>query len=239
MELPSVDSTNSFLASLLDTFPVEGTTVFSATQTSGRGQQGNHWHSDPGMNIACSVLLLPRFIPVSRMFTLNKAVAVAIRDAIQAFLPEKEVLIKWPNDILIARKKVCGILIENQLSGSLFQSAIVGFGINLNQVDFDERHGRATSMALEAGKPLVLKKILEAVLEQLDRRYLALRSNRHEQVERDYLAHLHAYQEMTELQIDGVNKPAMPIGVDAHGRLAVQIDGSLRYFGVKEISFVL
>lgn len=237
--LPKVDSTNAFLAGLIHAAPAEGTVVFSAHQTQGRGQQGNTWLSEPDQNIACSVLLHPRFLSPAKIFQLNKAVALALAQALQSLLPGQEILIKWPNDILLNRRKVAGILLENQLGSTMVINSIVGFGVNVNQTKFGEGYGQPISMASAAGQEFELQMVLERILEQLEGRYLALRAGKTEALEHDYLHLLYGFQEEIPLMIDGERKMAMPVGVDTSGRLAVQVDGGMRYFGIKEIAFIL
>jgi len=239
VQLPSAESTNSYLSALLDTGLFEGFTVFTSTQTKGRGQQGAEWFTEPGKNIACSVLLKPKFLHAQQVFLLNKMVAIAIRRAIQAWLPEQETLIKWPNDILVDQKKICGILVETQIHGDHVQHAVVGFGINVNQTEFEAKHGRATSLKLLSGKNHDLMAVLESVLVSLDQNYMALRAGKTETIEREYLSHLYAYQTETQFSVGEQTITGILVGVDPHGRLAVQVDGGLRYFGVKEIQFCL
>jgi BirA family transcriptional regulator, biotin operon repressor / biotin---[acetyl-CoA-carboxylase] ligase len=240
VDLPAVDSTNTFAAELLESRPAEGTVVFAQHQTAGRGQQGSEWHVEPGQNLTFSIILYPHFLAVRDVFLLNKMIAWALRNAVQALLPGQEVLVKWPNDLLVGRKKISGILIETNLEKNSIRSVIVGIGLNVNQVDFDpQRHGAATSLASVAGHSFEPMGVLELLLQHIEAGYLALRAGRHELIERDYLKHLYGYQEDTLAEIGGVQRMIHIAGVDGDGRLAVQVSGKLYFYGVKEIRFVI
>jgi BirA family transcriptional regulator, biotin operon repressor / biotin---[acetyl-CoA-carboxylase] ligase len=240
VELPSVDSTNSFAQELLPTRPADGTVIFSSHQFAGRGQQGSSWLGAPGQNIALSVILYPYFLLADRAFSLSKVVALAVRDAVQHFLPDALVEVKWPNDILVNRRKIAGILLENQLQGNTLSSAIVGIGINVNQIDFPGTgYGQPTSLSAVAEHPFDLHTVLDEVLARLEQRYLGLRAGKIDRLEYDYLHALYGYQERICVEIQGIEMEVMPLGVDPQGRLVVEDGGKLRYFGLKEISFVI
>jgi BirA family biotin operon repressor/biotin-[acetyl-CoA-carboxylase] ligase len=115
--------------------PPAGTVITAQEQTNGRGQRGSSWTAFKGDNLLASIIVYPNFLPPDETFMLSRITALAIRDAIEA-LTDKDVFIKWPNDIIIGDKKVCGILIENNWSDFKIQSAIIGFGINVNQDKF-------------------------------------------------------------------------------------------------------
>ena len=107
-------------------------------QTAGRGQRGNSWYSEAGRNLLFSVLTEPRGVLASEAFILSQAMALAIARTLEKRLPERGVRIKWPNDIYVAGRKVCGILIENDLQGKRLVRSIIGCGINVNQTRFPE-----------------------------------------------------------------------------------------------------
>lgn len=240
VELPAVDSTNSFALGLLASRPADGTVVYTAHQYAGRGQQGSAWLGAPGDNIALSVILYPHFLPAMQAFSLSKAIALAVRDTVQHFLPEALVEVKWPNDILVQRRKVAGILLENQLQGQALASAVVGIGLNVNQTDFDTPgYGSPTSLQAEAGQPFALPQVRDELLAQVERRYLALRAGRLDTLNHDYLHALYGYQERVPVRIDDQTLEVMPMGVDPQGRLIVDDGGKFRYFGLKEITFLL
>ena len=143
--LDECDSTNTVLSSMPEA--ASGTVVATRRQTAGRGQRGNSWESEPDKNLTFSQLLMPRMLPAARQFELSMIVSLAIADSIDAHLPDGiRTCVKWPNDIYIGREKVCGILIENRLTGSRIERAIVGAGINVNQRVFTSDAPNPTSI---------------------------------------------------------------------------------------------
>lgn len=235
-----MDSTNTFAATLLESRPPDGTVILAQHQTGGRGQQGSIWSADAGQNLTFSIILYPQFLAVRQIFLLNKLITCALRDTVASLLPASTVQIKWPNDLLVDREKVSGILIETSLEQSYIRSAIIGIGLNVNQIDFQGTvHGQANSLAGVAGQPFDCDKVLAQLLEQIEAHYLAARAGRYDAIERAYLQHLYAYQEDTTVEIAGLQRQVHIVGVDADGRLAVQDGGKLYFYGVKEIKFIL
>ena len=150
--MPECHSTNDEASRLIQNSNVlEGTVVITGNQTAGRGQRGNAWFSEPGKNLTFSILIKPSFLSVKNQFYLNIAFSLGLFDYLKEVL-KTEVKIKWPNDILVNGKKICGILIENHLQAQHIQHSIVGIGLNVNQ----HHHllATATSMNLENGKSL-------------------------------------------------------------------------------------
>ncbi|MFN8394153.1 MAG: biotin--[acetyl-CoA-carboxylase] ligase [Bacteroidia bacterium] len=240
VELSEVDSTNTVAQSLLEAGAAEGTVVLAQHQTAGRGQQGSQWLAQPGQNLTFSLVLQPHFLAPRQIFLLNKLIACALRELVAGILPESTVQIKWPNDLLVNRRKVAGILVETALEPARIKSAVVGIGLNVNQWEFDpELHGRATSLVLESGKEHTIRPILERLLELIEAGYLAIRAGRADRIEREYLQHLFAYQEDTEVEIAGQRISAHVVGVDPDGRLALRHGEGLHFYGVKEVRFIL
>lgn len=135
IELPETDSTNSYLDRIAPGSD-HGTVVVAYSQTAGRGQRGNSWESAPGKNITMSLLLRPANIVASNQFIISQAVSVAIVKVLRRHLSSGRVSVKWPNDIYVDDRKICGILIENTLSGKSIDYSIIGMGINVNQQEF-------------------------------------------------------------------------------------------------------
>ena len=112
-----------------------GEALLALTQTAGRGQRGNTWESEPHKNITMSVMLRPTDLPAIRQFEISQAVALAVVDLLERLMI-KDVKVKWPNDVYVGDKKICGILIENSLNGAMISRSIVGIGLNVNQTKF-------------------------------------------------------------------------------------------------------
>lgn len=137
IKLDAIDSTNNYLKQLAKEKVLENyTAVMAFEQTRGKGQMGSYWVSEAGKNLTISVLVKDLPLDVISIFDFNVAVALAAVTLLQWNAIEK-VNVKWPNDIMAEQKKVGGILIENSLKHNSTFTAVVGFGLNLNQTDFD------------------------------------------------------------------------------------------------------
>ena len=132
IQLPSIGSTNSYLAGRAGEFS-HGTVVSTYNQTAGRGQRGNTWESEPEKNLSFSMLLRPQNIIARQQFYISEAVSIAIVNTLRRYITSHEVAIKWPNDIYVDDNKICGILIENTLAGCNIAQSIAGIGLNINQ----------------------------------------------------------------------------------------------------------
>lgn len=151
IRLDESPSTNSYLAANAATLP-HGAVVTARAQTAGRGQRGNSWESAPGENITMSLLLRPVGLHPARQFVISQAVSLAIVAVLRKYLsPECDVRVKWPNDIYVGDRKICGILIEHSITSSGINHSIIGAGINVNQTVFLSDAPNPVSMAQLAG----------------------------------------------------------------------------------------
>lgn len=133
IKLESTPSTNTFIS--LHRADLEPPCMIMALeQTAGRGQRGNSWESEPGKNLTFSIYLTPHDFPARNQFFISEAFALGILDALAAIGVDARV--KWPNDIYVADRKLCGILIEHSVMGMNLMHTIAGAGINLNQQRF-------------------------------------------------------------------------------------------------------
>ncbi len=132
--LDTVDSTNTWLKSHASELE-DMTMVVAREQTAGRGQRGNSWESEPGANLTFSLLFRPHEFEASHQFGISEAVALAIADSLEELYGLKAE-VKWPNDIYVGNRKICGILIEHSLCGRFIERTIAGAGININQKEF-------------------------------------------------------------------------------------------------------
>lgn len=132
-------STNSDPA-VLDPEAPHGLVVAAREQTAGRGQRGNTWESGPGLNLSFSIVLRPAGIHPARQFCISEAVALAVAETVEEELRsngvDDPVYVKWPNDIYVGDRKICGILIENTITGTHIDKSVVGIGLNVNQREF-------------------------------------------------------------------------------------------------------
>jgi len=234
--MPECHSTNDEASRLIQGGNVmEGTTVVTHHQTAGRGQRGNTWISDKGKNLTFSIVLKPAVLPVKDQFYLNMAIALGVYDYLQEIFKD-HLKIKWPNDILIKGKKVCGILIENQISGQQIQHSIVGVGLNVNQEKFSLEN--ATSLRVLSGEEFQLEDVLEGVLEKIESRYLLVREQLLDSISIAFTEVMYWLGEQHVFSTHGLEFTGMVIGVDEIRRLKIQTNEGLKTFGVKEVEFL-
>ena len=135
IRLDVVDSTNNYIANLIKQGSIDsGTVIMADEQFAGKGQRDAQWQSSAGENLTFSFFLDDVNLSVSRQFNLSQVVALSLYNFLNNL--GLDATIKWPNDIYIKGRKIAGVLIENQLKGSLIKSAIVGVGLNVNQTEF-------------------------------------------------------------------------------------------------------
>ncbi len=153
-------STNTLLASRADA--PHATVIVAGEQTAGRGQRGNTWESEAGKNLTFSLLLRPKAIRASRQFELSMLVSLGIVEALADC--GIEAWIKWPNDIYAGGdRKICGILIENSISGANIERSVAGIGLNVNQEVFRSDAPNPVSMKNITGREYALEPLLRSV----------------------------------------------------------------------------
>lgn len=159
-------STNDYAKELMKTQSAHGTLIMADTQTAGKGRRGRQWESPAGSSISMSLCLEPEIRPEHAAgLTLVMALAAAegIRECTGC-----EPMIKWPNDIVLNGKKICGILTEMCLQGESY-SVVIGLGINVNIPEFPaELKETATSLMLETGKEFPREALIAAILKHFE-----------------------------------------------------------------------
>jgi BirA family biotin operon repressor/biotin-[acetyl-CoA-carboxylase] ligase len=152
----------------------EGSVFLAEEQTAGRGRGSHAWQSARSAGIYCSVVLRPA-LPPSEVLVLALAAGLAVRAAIEQVDSRVSADLKWPNDVLIGGKKVCGILTEMNAEATRVRYVVVGIGINVNQATFPaELQGEATSLRLVTGSEWSRVELTAALLKSLDREYRLL-----------------------------------------------------------------
>jgi len=169
-----IGSTNTTaMAAAADGAP-EGSVFLAEEQTAGRGRGAHSWQSTRSAGIYCSVVLRPA-LPPSDVLVLSLAAGLAVRAAIEQVNQRANIDLKWPNDVLIADKKVCGILTEMNAEVTRVRYVVVGIGINVNHANFpEELKGAATSLRLATGSEWSRVELTAALLKSLDREYRLL-----------------------------------------------------------------
>lgn len=238
-----IDSTNRYCEDNL--LELEDKCVIAATfQSAGKGQRGNSWESAKGKNLTFSIVLKPTHISSEGQFAISQFVSLAIVNYL-----EKRGLkakIKWPNDIYIGDKKICGILINNTINRDKVSSTIIGIGLNLNQTKFVSNAPNPTSIKLEKGGLYFRNIELKRVLSELENLYNAVDNQSNSAVlailDKEYKESLYRIEERAKFfdvlkkeEFTGIIK-----GVDSCARIIIQDDsGFERIYSFKEVQFII
>ena len=144
------DSTNLWAQRLSDEGAPHGTLCVAEFQSAGRGSRGRSWTAPEGSSVMMSLLLHPEFA-ADRASMLTLLMGMAVAHTVKEY--GLDVRIKWPNDVVVSHKKICGILTEMRLDGDRIKDVVIGLGINVNTPSFpEELSDKATSLRLEAGR---------------------------------------------------------------------------------------
>lgn len=236
IELPETGSTNAEATRLVAEGKAQhGTVVLAHDQTAGLGQRGRTWLSAPGLDLTFSVVCRPANLRADRQFGLSKVAALAVHDAVQE-LVTADARIKWPNDILVAGRKVAGILIRNELAGERVSTSIVGIGLNVNSTAFPEELA-ATSLLLETGAPLDRMAVLQRLLDRFGHWWEQWQRAPDEGLP-SYSDRLWARGRWADALLDGTPFQARPLDVDELGRLLVEgPNGQVSAYGLDRLRF--
>lgn len=253
--LESTDSTNEEAGRRIS--DLDNLSVLSAVrQTEGRGQRGNSWSSNDGENLTFSIVLKygngEGFIPEIRaadQFAISEAAALAVVDLLASY--DIEAKIKWPNDIYVGNRKICGILIENAIRGSYIANSIIGIGLNVNQQTFDPSLPNPTSMLLcstDNLQKLDLRILLEELMDIFTgycNRYMNITGGL-TRLRRLYLSMLWRLDEPARYidcksSPEGIEFSGIIRGLSEIGHLKVEDTekGELMEFAFKEISYII
>jgi BirA family biotin operon repressor/biotin-[acetyl-CoA-carboxylase] ligase len=240
IRLDQVDSTNNFAMGLLKGMPLEeGAVITTPKQTRGKGQRGNSWESQPGQNVTCSIVLRPTFLDPAKQFDLTRTISLALTDVVGDLLPADQVKIKWPNDVFVNEGKIAGILIENIISGHQIAYSVIGIGLNVNQIDFENGGSIATSLRKITGRNFEVEGILKMIYAAVEVRYLQLRNNNAEKIARYYFSRLFKAGVVTRFTDFSNIFEATIVDVTKEGLLVVRdANGNDRSFAMKEVGWI-
>jgi len=239
IKLDAIDSTNDFLKDMSRNQIVENFTVVTAkSQTKGKGQMGSTWETENGKNLIMSILIKEVLKDIDEIFHLNVAIALSIMKALEPLnLPKLS--IKWPNDIMSENKKIGGILIENSFKSDNKIESIIGIGLNVNQINFDNLP-KASSLCLLKEKEFDLDELLTTIFFQIKRHSSLFLSNQQEVLWSEY--HKNLFKINIPIAFSGNNNNQfMGIiqGVNYEGKLEVLLeDDTIKTFGIKEIQML-
>jgi BirA family biotin operon repressor/biotin-[acetyl-CoA-carboxylase] ligase len=236
IQIESVDSTNNYIANLMNVGKIDhGMVILAEVQRNGKGQRGSKWLSNPGENLIFSMFLDTATLSVNHQFVLTEFVSISVCNALKKIGIDS--VIKWPNDIFVNKKKIAGILIENQIKGLNLNGTIVGIGLNINQVHFSDLN--ATSIKIEKGVFFSVQEFVFILLNEMNLIWHLVQENNFKFLEKEYLNNLWLLNQKSiyndiKGEFEGISK-----GIDEIGRLIIERDECLFYYDLKEISFVI
>jgi len=239
IKVNAIDSTNSFVRKFYEgNTNFEPVCVRAITQTAGRGQRGSNWLSNAGENLTFSILYPQKKLNISRHFLLSATISLAVLQVLrQMEIPD--IKVKWPNDILSAKQKLGGILIENIVKTEGIVASVIGIGLNVNQIDFGELPNAGSLKSITA-KDFDLDELLEKIISKIEKELEQLPYKKGSEILEKYA------QEMFRLNVvssflskDGNKFNGIIRGVTTEGKLNLEIENAVfRTYDLKEIQLL-
>ena len=235
-----IDSTNRYVreeSAALWTGGYNAVAVVAGHQTAGRGQRGNTWASESGLNLLMSLLVRPgETLEVANQFLLSQTVALSVHTAMKCYGIDTR--LKWPNDIYVGERKLAGILIELDCCGGFVEQAIIGVGLNVNQCDFPPMDRVPVSMNMLLGRKIAVDDVMNTFLEIFSNYYGQMKLGRGG-IEVEYRELLLGLGEKRDfVDANGVFEAVIE-GVEPLGHLLLRrIDGSLSRYAFKEVEMI-
>jgi len=239
IHLEQIDSTNAYLQRQQSECDIRNWVVSADEQTAGKGMGSNGWESEVGKNLTFSLALEVSFLPAERQFLLSEAVALGLYEALIHLIPEEKLHIKWPNDIYFENRKLAGILINSTIKANMMDISIIGIGLNVNQMQFQDWPTHPISLKMISGKTYDLQPLLEQVAESIYNKVETLKANP-TVIEQDYLKRLYRYRTWADYEVNGKVLRLFMREIDAFGRLMLVDETDNSYcFDIKEIKFLI
>ncbi|MEO6671373.1 MAG: biotin--[acetyl-CoA-carboxylase] ligase [Ferruginibacter sp.] len=236
--LNSVDSTNNYaMAALHAGMAKPGMAWFAMEQSSGKGQRGKAWISQPGENILMSVIFQPQALFLSSAFLFNAVVSNTCYSFLTGFMKD-EIKIKWPNDIYLRDRKAGGILIENIYQGATWKWAVVGIGINVNQVAFADSIKNGGSLKQVTGENYDVIKLAKELHQMIVDAFSNIGHSTFSEIIRTYNNNLYLINKKVRLRKQNMVFETTIKGVNEHGQL-LTADRMPRVFEFGEVEWVL
>ncbi|MEO8239430.1 MAG: biotin--[acetyl-CoA-carboxylase] ligase [Flavobacterium sp.] len=238
IKLDAIDSTNDFLKALsskdeLDNFTV----VTTENQTKGKGQMGSKWQSESGKNLIMSVLVKDFLYDNEQVFNLSIIVSLTVIETLKS-LDIPDLCIKWPNDIMAYNKKIGGILIENTIKSDGRIVSVVGLGLNVNQVNFDELPN-ASSLAVICKAEFDKDSLLFLIIEKMKQRIELWKTNSDDFREEYFNSLFRKGVPMPFKNLENKNFMGIIQGVSPVGKIQILLeDDSVSEFEIKEIQML-
>ena len=237
--IPQTISTNVSLAEICSKGYTENlTSVYSSFQTDGRGQRGNKWESEDGKNLLFSFVVFPKELPAKEHFILLQITALALFDTLTEYTDG--ISIKWPNDIYWMDKKICGTLIENDLSGMNIERSISGTGVNLNQKIFRSGAPNPVSLSQITGNEYDIETVLYKIMDYVNGYYGMFCNGESETIRKKYFDAIYRKDGFHTYKDDNGTFEAMIEEIEKDGRFILKDkEGNVRKYLFKEVSYII
>lgn len=234
-----ITSTNDLMKQLVaNSKPVpEGTVIMAESQTAGKGQQQNGWHSEAEKNLTFSLLLNPLFLSPQNSFNIIAAIGLGVIRPLQNILGN-QVRLKWPNDIYYKQQKLGGILIENNIVGNTIKSSVIGIGININQENFPAHLPNPVSIKQVLQQNYAIKEVLLQICAGIEFYYLKLKAGKSEEIKQEYLDNLYGFGQELKFQTKDEIFKGKICAVNSCGLLGVKKENETVFFDLKQIKFI-
>ena len=239
IKVDAIDSTNSFVRKFYEgNKDFEPVCVRAITQTAGRGQRGSNWVSKTGKNLTFSILYPQKKLNISKHFLLSASVSLAVIEAL-ATLDIPDLKVKWPNDILSAKLKIGGILIENIVKTEGIVASVIGIGLNINQEDFKDLP-QAGSLKSISGSSFDLDEVLYKVVLKIEENLIALPDMSSTEILERYAQNMFRLNVVSSFaNPDGKRFNGIIRGVTTEGKLNLEIeDAVFKTYDLKEIALL-
>ena len=239
LHLKQIDSTNAYLQRKQSDCDIRNWVISADEQTAGKGMGNNCWESEVGKNLTFSLAVDMGFLPAERQFLLSKAVPLGIIEVLDTILPAKKLSIKWPNDIFFENHKLAGILINSTIKTNMMDVSIIGIGLNVNQMQFQNWPTQPTSLKKITGKDYDMQPLMEQIAEHILIKVEQLKSDP-TVIEQNYLKRLFRYRTWADYEVGGKTMRLFMTGIDPFGRLQlVDEQQEPHIFDIKEFKFIL
>lgn len=240
IKLDTVDSTNGYLKKLASTqenLP-NFLTVWTPNQTNGVGQYASKWETEPYKNLTFSILCKHTNFDLQHYFLLNMLVSIAVAEVLQT-QNVPEINIKWPNDILVCKHKVGGILIENVVRNTQIDKSIIGIGLNVNQMIFNGLP-KASSLKKSTGKEFDIEDLMKRILQGIQIKFADIQLLNFEDVYAVYKKHLFRLDKVSVFRTaQNTDFSGIIRGVLPSGELVVELeDDVFKQFSLKEVQML-
>lgn len=239
IKLNAIDSTNTYLKNLSKNVVLDDSiVVLTGHQTEGRGQMGAKWQSKTGQSLTFSVFKRFKDLSIQEQSMITFAVSLGIKNGLEG-LGIPALHIKWPNDIMSYGKKLCGILIENQLEGEKLATSIIGIGVNVNETEFIDLP-QATSMRLSTGQLYELDEVFQLIVKEVLNQLEAIEKDNFSNLKKTYEASLFRINMVSSFQQpDGTIFNGIIKGVSDSGELIIQDENDkLLNFELKQLKLL-